>query len=125
MDSAETTLRRVEIAEKIFLLISEKWSLSQAEQQQLLGQAPLVDPLPWALCQSGPMAEEMMSRVSHLMNIYGALHSLFSDDAQADGWIRRPNQASPFHGKSALERMCQGGLDDLKAVNGYLAGHCG
>lgn len=125
MDSTETTLRRVEVAEKIFQRISEKWCLSHAEQQQLLGQAVGCAPMPWALSPSDAELEEMMIRTSHLMNIYGALHSLFSDDAQADGWVRRPNQASPFQGKSALERMCQGGLDDLKVVHDYLAAHCG
>ena len=38
--------------------------------------------------------------------IYKALQLLYSDGAQADGWVRRPNQA--FGGQTPLQRMAAG-----------------
>ena len=43
---------------------------------------------------------------------------LYSDPAQADGWLKRPNRAFGDH--TPLERMAAGDVTDLAAVRAYL-----
>jgi hypothetical protein len=38
----------------------------------------------------------------------------------ADGWVKKPNSAHGFGGKSALERMLAGRVVDLADVRRYL-----
>jgi hypothetical protein len=38
----------------------------------------------------------------------------------ADAWVRQPNAAAPFGGRSALERMLSGRVADLYVVREYL-----
>jgi hypothetical protein len=61
-------------------------------------------------------------RLSHLFGVYGALHSIFSAPERADGWVRRPNQAAAFGGRSALDRMLDGRVADLWEVRRHLEG---
>jgi hypothetical protein len=61
-----------------------------------------------------------MERISYVLGIYKALQVLLPDAAAADGWVRRPNAAPPFGGRSALERMLSGNVADLFLVRQYL-----
>ncbi len=65
---------------------------------------------------------ETLKRISFVLGIYAALHTLFPDQQQADGWIRRPNAGAPFKGEPALALMCTGRLGDLEIVREYLEG---
>ncbi|HET6587381.1 MAG TPA: antitoxin Xre/MbcA/ParS toxin-binding domain-containing protein, partial [Oleiagrimonas sp.] len=42
------------------------------------------------------------------------------DENHADAWVRRANDALPFGGRSALERMLSGQVADLYEVRRYL-----
>ena len=57
--------------------------------------------------------------------IYKALQILLPDEVAADEWVRRPNQATPFGGRSALERMSAGQVADLYVVRQYLDAQLG
>ena len=48
------------------------------------------------------------------------LHILLPDDKAADAWVRQPNAATLFGGRSALERMLSGQVADLFVVRQYL-----
>ena len=73
----------------------------------------------------GPVPADVLERISYILGIYKALHLLFADRAQADGWVRRPNAALMFGGRSALERMLAGQVADLYVVRQYLEGQRG
>jgi hypothetical protein len=45
---------------------------------------------------------------------------LLPDTSAADGWVRKPNHAHIFGGKSALDRMLSGNVADLYVVRKYL-----
>lgn len=62
----------------------------------------------------------MLERISLVVGIYGALHTLFPDREQADTWIHRTNHAAGFDGRSASELMAEGQLAGLQAVRAYL-----
>ena len=52
--------------------------------------------------------------------IYKSLQILIPDARAADEWVRKPNAAPPFGGRSALERMLSGQVADLYVVRQYL-----
>ena len=60
------------------------------------------------------------SRLSYLLGIYKSLQILLPDARAADEWIRKPNDAPLFGGRSALERMMTGQVADLYVVRQYL-----
>ncbi len=66
------------------------------------------------------LSRDTLKRLSYLPGIYKALQILLPEPARADGWLRKPNQASVFGGRSALERMLGGNVGDLLAVRQYL-----
>ena len=62
----------------------------------------------------------MLERISYVLGIHKALEILFPDPVRADAWVRRPNDAPLFGGRSALERMLGGNVSDLYVVRQYL-----
>ena len=74
----------------------------------------------WKRRRSGSISKDALERISYVLGIYKALHILFANPAQADGWIKRPNAASLFAGASALDRMMGGQVADLYVVRKYL-----
>ena len=70
------------------------------------------------------LRSETLLRISYIMGIYKGLHTLFPEDDRANEWIKRPNTGAPFKGKSALQRMMQGRIDDLAEVRRYIDAQC-
>jgi hypothetical protein len=66
------------------------------------------------------LAQDTLERISYVMGIYKAINILLPQTAQAAAWIRKPNQAQLFAGKSALDIMLQGRVADLSDVRRYL-----
>ena len=66
------------------------------------------------------MPRDTLERISNVLGIYKALQILFPDSAAADAWVRKPNTAPMFAGRSALQRMLAGNVSDLNAVRRYL-----
>lgn len=54
---------------------------------------------------------------------YKALHILLPKTA--DEWVRKPNRAEPFGGRSALDWMMSGNVADLYVVRQYVDGQRG
>src|ERR1700728_997936 len=74
----------------------------------------------WHLSVSAQLPRDTLERLSYLLGIYKALQLLLPDTQAADEWIRRPNDAPLFGGKSALDRMLSGNVADLFTVRQYL-----
>lgn len=107
---------------RAFTRVASAWSLTAQEQSAILGR-----PVDVACSQldAGTMDSdwpETLQRIGFVLGIYAALHTLFPDQQQADGWIRRPNAGVPFKGAPALALMCTGQLGNLEIVRGYLEG---
>jgi hypothetical protein len=103
-----------------FFRLAEVWDLRITEQRKLLGDPPESTFYKWKRAQEGSLGRDVIERISYLLGIFKSLQILFPDQAQADAWLRRPNQASPFGGHSALERMLSGNVADLFVVRQYL-----
>ena len=105
---------------RAFFNIAEHWDLSTAEQRVLLGNPPSSTFFKWKKERKGPLPRDVLERISYVLGIYKALQILLPDAARADAWVRQPNSATAFGGRSALERMLGGNVSDLYVVRQYL-----
>jgi hypothetical protein len=105
---------------RAFTKIAELWHLSIPEQLALLGIASRSTYFKWRKDPHPRLPRDTLERLSYLLGIYKALQLLLPDTRAADEWVRRPNDAPLFGGKSALERMLSGNVADLYIVRQYL-----
>lgn len=105
---------------RAFANIAEAWKLSIAEQLQLLGIGSRSTFFKWRRESSPRLPRDTLERLSYLLGIYKSLQILLPDPTAADEWVRRPNDAAPFGGRSALDRMLSGNVADLYVVREYL-----
>ena len=106
---------------RAFFNIAQAWNLNGDEQMVLLGAPPRSTFFKW---KSSPEAADLkrdtLERLSYILGIYKALQILLPDPTAADAWVKKPNSAPLFGGKSALDRMLGGNIGDLLAVRQYL-----
>jgi len=105
---------------RAFANIAEAWGLTVVEQLQLLGIASRSTFFKWRRETSPRLPRDTLERLSYLLGIYKSLQILLPDPKAADEWVRKPNAAPLFGGKSALERMLSGQVADLYVVREYL-----
>lgn len=105
---------------RAFFQITRRWGLTTDQERRLLGNPGRSTYFRWKRDQAGPVPHDVLERISYLLGIYKALHILFPNDQQADGWVRRPNTAPLFGGAAALDRMLGGQVADLFVVRQYL-----
>lgn len=111
-------LRVAQVALKQFFRITHVWGLTAAQEQVLLGlKRTQFFALKRGEIKTG-LDDATMERISYVFNIFEALHLIFSSEAQANGWVSKPN--AMFGGNSALQRMLSGRTGDLYAVNQLL-----
>ena len=108
-----------EAAIRTFWRLAEAWKLTTSEQMTLLGVGKTTL-YQWKQGKVGPLDRHQLERLSHLFGIYSSLHILFPVAERADAWIRKPNAAPLFGGRSALDRMLGGQVADLWVVRQYL-----
>jgi len=105
----------------LFLKIADLWGLTPAEARVLLGSIPEST---FYKYQKAPhtahLSHDTLARISHLLGIYKAVNLLLTRAESADAWVRRPNDAPLFKGRSALEYMLGGDFEDIAAVRRYL-----
>ena len=109
------------VALKAFWRIAERWRLSSHEAAVLLG----LDDASAGRTRNedlSPVTPETLVRISHVLAIFKFLHCLLPE-VQADRWLRATNTGEPFGGAPALDRLLQGGIDDLAATRDYLHGY--
>ena len=114
-----TSARAAGAALRTFCRLADAWQLSIAEQTTLLGvaRATLYQ---WKQGKVAPLERHLLERLSHLFGVYSSLQILFPGSRRADEWVRKPNSAPMFGGRSALDRMLGGQVADLFVVRQYL-----
>jgi hypothetical protein len=109
-----------------FFNIATAWSLNADEAMTLLGLDSRSTYFKWKKQpESAKLGPDKLERLSYIFGIYKALQVLLPKADAADQWLKRPNAAIPFQGKSALERMLTGHVADLYVVRQYLDGQRG
>ncbi len=74
----------------------------------------------WKKDPNTALPKDTLERISYILGIYKALQILLPDEKAADDWVKRPNEAPLFSGRSALDRMLSGQVADLFVVRQYL-----
>lgn len=103
-----------------FFNISKLWQLETHQEQILLGLPKRSTFFKWKKDRQGQLSQDTLERISYIMGIYKALQILLPDEIMANAWIKKPNDATLFNGKSALEKMLGGNVADLSDVRRYL-----
>ncbi len=108
---------------RAFVRIAEAWGLNVDEQLALLGQPPRSTFFAWRKHpEKATLPRDTLERLSNILGIYKSLQILLPDAVAADAWVRQPNSAPAFGGRSALARMLAGNVADLNHVRRYLDG---
>jgi hypothetical protein len=108
---------------RAFARLAEAWQLTVDEQIRLLGEPARSTFFAWRKHPDrASLPRDTLERLSNLLGIWKSLQILLPDPAAADAWVRRPNAAPPFGGRSALDRMLAGNVSDLHFVRRYLDG---
>lgn len=108
---------------RTFFRIADAWDLKEQEQMRLLGLESRSTFQSWKRGAVAALSKDALERISYVMGIYKALHILLPKTA--DEWVRKPNKAEPFGGRSALDRMISGNVADLYVVRQYVDGQRG
>lgn len=104
--------RTKRIGLQTFFRIMGTWGLHEDEGLRLLG----LDHMP----EASALTVDQLERISHTLAIFRALHTLLNE-ASADAWIQKPNQAPLFGGKAALD-LLNTGTQGFREVRLYLTG---
>ena len=108
---------------RAFGRMAELWQLTVDEQLCLLGQPPRSTFFAWRKHpERARLPRDTLERLSNLLGIYKSLQILLPDTTAADAWLRKPNQAPLFGGRSALQHMLAGNMSDINLVRRYLDG---
>lgn len=106
---------------RAFFNIARDWELNTDEQMVLLGGPGRSTFFKWKSApNTADLKRDTLERLSYLLGIYKALQILLPASTAADAWVKKPNTAPLFGGKSALDRMLGGNVADLLAVRQYL-----
>lgn len=106
------------VALKAFFKLATEWGLGADDQLTLLGQPSRRTFYRWRAGDVAGLPPDTIERISVLLGIYKALHILLPLRERANAWVKRKNEA--FGGRSALEVMRQGRVDDLYQVRRHL-----
>lgn len=114
---------------RAFFNIADLWHLTKGEQMQLLGLSKPITlhglRVQAERRESVAVDAKMMERISYVLGIYKAINTLLPDPQAADLWPRMANMHPAFDGRSALELMTSGDVEDLARVRRYLDAQLG
>lgn len=103
---------------RTFFRIADAWGLKEQEQMRILGLDSRSTFQSWKRGAVAAIPKDALERISYVMGIYKGLQILLPKTANE--WVRKPNKASIFGGRPALERMTSGNVADLYVVRQYI-----
>lgn len=103
-----------------FFGITRDWGLSNKQQRKLLGDMAESTFHKYQKLPEIKINKDILDRISYIMGIHKALRIIFHEKSSACAWVKKPNTAVPFGGKSAIDFMAEGELVDLFRVRRYL-----
>lgn len=113
---AQVNSAHIQTAFKVVLNIFEKWNCTTDEALTLLG----LKRSTWFKYKNAPekatFSPDIAERISYLLNIHAALRILFTNPDSVYQWVRKPNKAAFYNGRSAMDIMLQGRVVDLWGV---------
>jgi hypothetical protein len=103
---------------RTFFRIADAWGLKEQEQMRILGLDSRSTFQSWKRGAVAAIPKDALERISYVMGIYKGLQILLPKTANE--WVRKPNKASIFGGKPAVDRMTSGNVADLYVVRQYI-----
>ncbi len=105
---------------KVAMNILNKWNCSEQEKMSLLG----VSRSTLHKYQNNPfsarVSQDLLERVSYLLNIHSSLRILFENDENVYGFIRMPNSNYYFNGATPMDIMSKGAVGSLYEVHNQI-----
>ena len=105
---------------RLFFNVAELWDLAVDQRRAILGDVSKQTYHNWKAGKIGALTRDQIERISLVLGILKGLRLVFSDDAAAIRWLKAENRDLPFGGRSPLDRMTAGGINDLYEVRRYL-----
>ncbi len=103
---------------RTFFRIADAWNLREQEQMRILGLDSRSTFQSWKRGAVASIPKDALERISYVMGIYKGLQILLPKTANE--WVRKPNKASVFGGRPAIDRMISGNVADLYVVRQYI-----
>lgn len=103
---------------RTFFRIADAWGLKEQEQMRILGLDNRSTFQSWKRGAVAAIPKDALERISYVMGIYKGLQILLPKSA--NDWVRKPNRASVFGGRPAIDRMTSGNVADLYVVRQYI-----
>lgn len=103
---------------RTFFRIADAWGLKEQEQMRILGLDSRSTFQSWKRGAVAAIPKDALERISYVMGIYKGLQILLPKTA--NDWVRKPNKASIFGGRPAVDRMTSGNVADLYVVRQYI-----
>lgn len=98
--------------------LAKAWRLTDWEQARLLG-VGTEQLKAWEMAQPDELRPDVLERMSLLLGIFRAINTLLPIPERADAWLRKPNAAPLFAGRTALDVMMRG-TEGLRQVRDFL-----
>jgi len=108
---------------RTFAKIAAAWQLSELEAQQAIG-APSAEIYAAWLAQAlqhqtVELPVEVLMRISAILGVYGALHTVWNDD-DAPKWLRSPNHGPVFAGATPISFLVSSSFGELLTLRRFL-----
>ena len=107
---------------RIFDGLARAWTLDLHEQLALLRFETPGELAKLRQKAATDVPPEAAERIAVLLGIFGAINVLLPIPEHADAWIRAPNNAPVFGGRSALDLMLERGPEGICTVRDHLHG---
>jgi hypothetical protein len=111
---------------RTFLNIADLWSLTEEQRRLILGFPSRSTYHNWSKRarehRSLMLTVDVLTRISAILGIYGALRVLHADDRQGTAWLRTPHNSIIFGGHPPLQLMTCGTQDGLLTVRRFVDG---
>src|SRR5690606_20343943 len=98
---------------RTYFNIVQAWGLAEEDAIRILGVSRSTYYRWRANPEAARLGADTQERLSYVFGIYKALQILLPAKAAADSWLRRPNAAPMFGGRSPIERLRAGQVADL------------
>jgi hypothetical protein len=105
---------------RLFFRVAEVWGLNVEQRRAVLGDVSRQTEHNWRNGAPGVLTRDQLERVSLVLGILKGLRLVFADEAQGLRWLRAANRDLTFGGRSPLDRITSGGMEDLYAVRRYI-----
>lgn len=106
---------------KAFMKIVKLWKLREEEAMVLLGERSKELYKSWLRePEYALLSETQIKRISYLLSIHKAAQQYLASDMPCQKWLRKKNPDFIFQGRTPLEYILRGGIEELHSLLFYL-----